>query len=837
MRIELFQFQKDALDIMREKVQDARRSASITSPKAIVLSAPTGSGKTVMMTALFEAILDQPDDQLNWPHEWQPQPDAVILWVSDMPDLNLQTKLKIERQSDKVYRVGQLELITSDFDAERLTGGRIYFVNTQKLASEKKLVSVGDGRAYSIWTTFANTARAIPDRFYVVIDEAHRGMGKSAERQTIVQHFLRGNSDLGMVKVPMIIGVSATPQRFTTLLGDTAHDQLRVPVPVEGVRKSGLIKDRVLLHHPSEENNAVLGLMEEAARRWQTTSEMWKAHCMAENIPLVRPILLVQVEDGNPTNTDIQAVLTAIEAGIGRSLRDEELTHALQDKGDLPCPGRVIRYVEPSRIEENQDISVVFFKMALTTGWDCPRAEVMMSFRRGEDYTYIAQLLGRMVRTPLAGRVEGNAALNDVHVYLPRFDREATQQVVNALKSGEDIAPSEAGDARTLITLKRNPKYADVFAALDEDGLVTCRVNAVRAQSDIIRYQSLASRLTKDNVDPNAWSRAQGDIVAWMAEQVQALKASGEFEKAKRRVSQVGIRTLSVSADGMAEEAEDYAIEASESDIERQFSEATRIFGRGHALPQLYRRANADRDDLEVRLEAIVVAFSPAARDAIEKRSKSAFQSLYDQYRTSKKLSAQARAEYDRLRSASEVPEAMPWSLPSIIDFARDPAEPKWEKHLFTEEDGTFRTKLGSWEEAVLRTEMLRPDFICWLRNVDRKRWALEVPYQVDDAWRPMFPDFLVIRRDGEGFCYDILEPHDGSRDDNLNKAKGLAAFAKSNANRFRRVELIRKDGNALIRLDLAKSQIQQRVIHVASSSALDGLFSDLGFVDNFALQ
>ena len=46
----------------------------------------------------------------------------------------------------------------------------------------------------------------------------------------------------------------------------------------------------------------------------------------------------------------------------------------------------------------------MFFKMALSTGWDCPRAEVMMSFRRAEDHTYIAQLLGRMVRTPLARR-------------------------------------------------------------------------------------------------------------------------------------------------------------------------------------------------------------------------------------------------------------------------------------------------------------------------------------------------------------------------------------------------------------------------------------------------
>lgn len=89
------------------------------------------------MMALFEAILDQPDDQLAWPLDWQPQPDAVILWVSDMPELNEQTKLKIESQSDRIYRVNQLIPIESTFDVERLQGGRVYFINTQKLGNDK----------------------------------------------------------------------------------------------------------------------------------------------------------------------------------------------------------------------------------------------------------------------------------------------------------------------------------------------------------------------------------------------------------------------------------------------------------------------------------------------------------------------------------------------------------------------------------------------------------------------------------------------------------------------------------------------------------------------------
>jgi type III restriction enzyme len=136
MKVTLFDFQRDALHPLRDKIVAARKFASTENPQAIAFSAPTGSGKTIMMTALFEAILDQPDDELAWPLDWAPQPDAVILWVSDMPELNEQTKLKIESKSDKVYRVSQLVTIDAHFDAPQLEGGRIYFINTQKARSQ-----------------------------------------------------------------------------------------------------------------------------------------------------------------------------------------------------------------------------------------------------------------------------------------------------------------------------------------------------------------------------------------------------------------------------------------------------------------------------------------------------------------------------------------------------------------------------------------------------------------------------------------------------------------------------------------------------------------------------
>ena len=696
------------------------------------------------------------------------------------------------------------------------------------------LTTVSDGRTYSIWTTLTNTARAIPDRFYVVIDEAHRGMTSrkgSATAQTIVQQFIKGNKEAGLVKMPLIIGVSATPKRFNELLADTDHTQHKVPVPVEDVKKSGLIKERVLIHHPANPTNAEMGILEEAARRWQVMTDQWATYCNEENERPVRPILVIQIEDGSPTRTDLVDAIKAVEDGIGRPLRDPELAHALMDKGEVKVGDRAIRYIDPSRIDDDADVSVVFFKMALSTGWDCPRAEVMMSFRSAQDHTYIAQLLGRMVRTPLARRIESTAELNDVHLYLPHFNAAAVEQVIIALQTSDDIVPAETGEGTKLVTLSRRPGTEDIFEAIEAVELVTYRVNTVRAQSDIRRYQAISSRLTMDGIDFNSWDVAKADAVSWIAEQVAVLKASGDFEKARKSLTQVGLRTVMVTGvTSMTEGQEDYVVDVSDLDVDRQFEEAGRALGQGYGLHQLYRKAHADREGQDVKLETIIVAASAAARSALESKSKAKFEVLYDTHRHAiGKLTEQARAAYDRLKSASVIPASTPWRLQDTIDFRRDPTETQWDHHLYVEADGSFRTTLNPWEAEVLKAEMGRDDFVAWLRNLDRKPWSLEVPYQVSGTWKPMFPDMLIVRMTKTGFAFDVLEPHDDSRADNLYKAKGLAEFAEQHGDRFQRIQLIRKKGGAFIRLELNKTAVRTRVRHAASNPTIDAIFDELG--------
>jgi type III restriction enzyme len=826
MKVPLFDFQRDALNSLHARLVQARTFASVDNPQALSFSAPTGSGKTIVMTALFEDIFfGEP--------EFPAQPDAAILWISDMPELNQQTRLKIEGKSDRI-RVRHLVTIDSSLDAERLDGGHVYFINTQKLGSDKLLTREGDDRQFTLWQTLTNTAQAIPDRFYVVIDEAHRGMLRSAREakraQSILQKFRMGSPEDGLCPMPLVLGMTATPQRFDNLLAGTMHTVYKVPVDTEDVRESGLLKERILIHFPESGGQSEMSLLAEAANRWRLLRACWSAYCDSEGIERVRPILVIQVQDGTDsrlTRTDLAAALSTLENAFGRPLREGEVAHAFHDSGALEVGNYRVRHIEASRIEDDPKVNIVLFKMNLSTGWDCPRAEVMMSFRSAQDHTYIAQLLGRMVRTPLAQRIEKDAALNDVHLFLPHYNEQTVNAVIEDLKNVEDVPPSVTGVGRELVTLQRREGTEAIFEAIGK--LETYRVNAVRKQSALRRLMGLGRGLTHDRIADGAQTETTQNIVTWMAEEVKRMRDAGALEERIKEITGVGLSTITLKGAVVEDEKGTYAIDAVVADVERLFAQAGGRLGNG--LETAYWKVHAEIDATTVRAEVIALTRDHESLDRLEQLATDEFNRLYEGHKLAiAALGEQRRKNYNRLRLASADPETIPWILPDSIPFRRTPKASTYERHLYLEDDGSFRANLGAWEEGVLLEELANPQVVGWLRNVDRQPWSLEIPYRDGGAVKPMFPDLLIVRQDDKGFHFDVLEPHDPSLADNATKAVGLAEFAEKHWHQFGRIQLIRKqrgqDGvEHYFRLDVGNDAVRKNVLAVTGNDELDRVF------------
>lgn len=464
MRVELFPFQKRALADIRMKTAEAMGSYHRThAPQVVSFTAPTGAGKTIIMSALIEDILFGDDQYVE-------QPDAIIVWLSDSPQLNEQSKQKIDSKADKI-RLSQCVTVSEEsFDKEMFENGHIYFLNTQKLSVTSKLTKNGDGRTYTIWQTLANTVREKSDRLYFIIDEAHRGMqGREASKATtIMQKFLKGSSSDGIPPMPVVIGMSATTQRFNALVEGTSTTIHKSIVTTDEVRASGLLKDRIVITYPEEGTvNNDMAILQAAADDWKEKWEHWTQYCFEQHYAYVNPILIIQVLNGTGdalTDTNLDDCIAKIEEHTGFKLENGQVVHTFGGTtATLTVNGLEVRYEEPSNIADDRNIRVVFFKENLSTGWDCPRAETMMSFKHASDATYIAQLLGRMVRTPMQMHIQVDDVLNDVHLYLPYFNEDTVKDVVEALQSteGGDIPTDIYGESlsgKRFETLTVKPK-------------------------------------------------------------------------------------------------------------------------------------------------------------------------------------------------------------------------------------------------------------------------------------------------------------------------------------------------------------------------------------------
>lgn len=837
MQFALKDFQETAVDNLLSKLKWAKREAREEGNKqVVVLSSPTGSGKTVITTKLIEDILTGTDDIAA-------EPEAVFLWLSDQPELNEQSRKKIASATDR-FRQHELVIVAANFDQETFTGGRVYFLNTGKLGKDKLLVTKGDKRQFTIWETIRNTEEKLGDKFYLIIDEAHRGMSRTTRQETevatIIKQFVSGKE--GVIEpVGLIIGMSATPEKFDRHLKETevatGRTARAVAIKPDEVRQSGLLKDQIILFHPDTNQPTDWTLLAAAARRWKMMRDAWADYASQQhNVPLVQPAMTIQVEDGTAgvlTKTDLALVIATLEGEVG-PIKDEELAHAFQEDNEIKAGHHRIRKIDASNIQDETTVKFVFFKMALTTGWDCPRAEVMMSFRKANDHTLIAQLIGRMIRTPLARRVEERELLNTVALYLPHFDQEGVKNVVERLKSDPDTVPPTdvETDGNSLVTLtRRTDAAADAFKALRV--VPTYRVEKVRKQSNTRRLMKLSRLLTSLHaVDMDALDDTKALIVGTLKSEMDRLrKEDADFDTRLSGCDEITVNAVTIeqgtwkNLGGKPEQ-----VPLNSNNVDDLFHRAGLRLGEG--LEMEYWQAHGDLEDPQrAKLEVFYITQDARAWDALEKVCGARINALFLKNKAGiSSLTSAEREQYNKVRELAKEPEALEFSAPAeIVVTVGTDGFAAYDKHLFLDPEGDYRADLNTWERATIEAAIARDDVVGWLRNYDRKQWALSLPYKNGASVLPMFPDFLVVRREGAAMTADILEPHRPDLGDNWQKARGLARYAKKHYMELGRIELIRVKGGQLQRLNLALPAVHEKTLEwVTGNGHLDQLFDEM---------
>lgn len=932
MKAELFPFQKIALNRLRTLSAEALGGYQRTrTPQVVSFTAPTGAGKTIIMASFIESVY--------FGNELYPeQQEAIFVWLSDSPQLNEQSKMKIDLKADKI-RLNQCVTLTDDsFDAEYLEDGKIYFLNTQKLGKSSNLTKHSDARQYTIWETLANTARDKSDRLYIIIDEAHRGMQGDAEKRatTIMQKFLKGSAENTLEPMPVVIGMSATPERFNKLVEGTNSTIHRVVVSPEDVRASGLLKDRIIITYPDDtKGNKDMAVLQAAADDWKEKWDHWEQYCQEQHYAYVNPIFVIQVENGSGEKisaTDLSDCLTKIEDRIGFRFKDGEVVHTFgQTESALIINGLAVRYEEPSRISDDKKIKVVFFKENLSTGWDCPRAETMMSFRHAKDATYIAQLLGRMIRTPMQMHILVDDVLNDVHLYLPYFDKDKVKDVVDELQNTEGgtipteiqgqelgrqlydtltikpspenpkpkthtLAPGQAslfpsgdsaeiivptstpvqntgqdvpgisadtrgdtpnipaspqtqtGSTETIPTEKQEsaPATSDIFDReavmrfINTSGFPTYHIRKVRISTSYLNsLYEMVRFLRQSGLYPDAVKHVKEDIVEQIRHHIESLKATGKYESLASQVLEFKLSTQIFDVFGKS--VDNYQIHdwfaTTDTDIDRQLRKAESHLG-NEGVSTAYGDQYYDPEDPNAyKIDVILFVADAECIRKLHDYADNKFHELFDKYRLKVcMLHEKYQKKFDDISSDGDIISEHNFRLPETIQIPHENNGKAYRTHLFVnEKTGTARIKLNSWEESVISEEEQREDFVCWLRNPDRKSWSLCIPYQINNETKATYPDFIIIRKDESiGYIFDILEPHNPDFADNLGKAKAFAEYARENRN-VGRIQLIRKGkdaagNNVFKRLDLTQSRARERVLKATTNDEINHIFEEEGF-------
>lgn len=847
MKFTLKEYQEEAVAEVLGRLKRARKRWHEDGDKnAFSLTATTGAGKTVMAAAVIESLFFGNDD-----YNFEADPGAVVIWFSDDPSLNQQSRWRLQEASDKLT-VSDLITVANTFGRERFEPGRVYFLNTQKLSKNSLLVRghdpsdagiekderqspiMPDLRSHSIWDTIRNTVEDPDLTLYLVLDEAHRGMKETSGRTTIVKQLINGTTSVP--GLPIVWGISATVERFNAAIaGMQSHGTLpNVVVDSKKVQDSGLIKDTIDLDVPAEIGDFATALLRRGTQKLRDISKAWADYAeQQQDVETVHPLMVLQVPnspDHNEIATWLDVVFDTWPDLPANCIANVFGEHKTETFGKYTVP-----YIAPERVQETDSVRILIAKDAISTGWDCPRAEKMVSFRAATDRTHITQLLGRMVRTPLARRIPGNDRLNAVHCLLPRFDRKSVEAVVTALMTG--------GDAGEDLPLRRILiKPIDVTPNPDIPKEVWGKLLSLPSQTlpkkqarPVKRLTALAHELAVDGLLPGAGAKAHTEMHK-VLDHAQTTFAD-RIKAAREAVLTVEGTTLSANIETQEKTFNDFVEAADYAVIEDAYKRAARVISPDLARTYAEHLASKD-EDAEDEDEALIDAHTtiaamgliPGIKDELEIAAETlARQWLADHREAIRALSDERQEVYREIREMSadplDVDLARPktWMQPTTVKEANgtEVALPRYEKHLMCDGEGKFPDELNNWEKTVLAAEMKADDRLAWYRNPDRAaQESLGIVYDEAGTTKILRPDFVFFSQAADGsIAADIVDPHGHHLADALPKLRGLARYAEINGALFRRIEAVSEIKGKYRMLDLTKAEARN-ALDLATTTA-----------------
>ena len=398
--IDLFRATRDQYKEV-DTLADRRRAFAYNG--AVLLKAPTGSGKTIMAGTAVERFATE--EKVVW------------FWFAPFKGLVGQAAASL-RDHHPGLRVRDLD---TDRHASGTRSGDTFVLTWASVVSQavENRKARMDSESFPSLDNFLADLRAQGFRIGIIIDEAHHGIGAKTQSVSFYKDTLAPDYSLMITATPD----DADAEKFCKASG--IKDLHRLTVSREETVKAGLVKPSVRsIAYISPPDQKALADFEAAALTDAVTlHNQIKVELAAHEINLV-PLLLVQVSSEKDSVPETKSRLLKL------GFRESAIcVHTAKEPDE--------NFLSMA-VDETKE--VLIFKMAAALGFDAPRAFALASMRPIKDTDYGTQLVGRIMRVHkrLQGR-ELSPLLENGYIFLADSGSQigvaAAAEKINKLQS------------------------------------------------------------------------------------------------------------------------------------------------------------------------------------------------------------------------------------------------------------------------------------------------------------------------------------------------------------------------------------------------------------------
>jgi len=422
-----------AIEFLEDKYQEEN---------TIVFQAPTGSGKTYMISQALTQIAKQSKESYSF------------IWIS-VNSLHEQSRQNLLR-----YLVNErlLDCISIDeIQNKTIEENEIVFFNWDSLIKENNVFRMENESDWNLQNVVSNTKEE-GRKIILIIDESHR-TARAAKAQEVIEE----------ISPVLTIEVTATPKDIRGTL---------IKIPLAEVIAAGMIKSEVQINPGSHNIKENKDLLEVALKKRKQLKAAYES--IGVNI---NPLLLIQIpnkkaSDSTPPEDYIIGLLAEHKISINNKNLALWLSEIKENK-DL--------------VEQNDSpVDVLIFKEAIALGWDCPRASILFLQRewKQDRYVFNIQTLGRIMRMPEQHHYEKKPELNVGYVFSASDNFEIVRELADDYVSSLQM---ERDEDRYLKPVKLHSEF------------IRRKRELTRLSGDFKKclFEAAEELKTKDNINSN----------------------------------------------------------------------------------------------------------------------------------------------------------------------------------------------------------------------------------------------------------------------------------------------------------------------------------------------